>query len=89
MTQALTQTEIDEALCLALEADRRAIVELKVERDAMRATAIDLLEALKACLVIVEDYWRSGEYSGSEDIEAWPEIPQARAAIAKATGVQP
>lgn len=47
MPQPLTQAEIDNALCLALAADRRTIVELKAENAALRATAGDLLTILE------------------------------------------
>lgn len=46
----------------------------------------ELLDALRATLQTVEQWHASGEFSGSDALEDWPEITKARAAIAKATG---
>ena len=55
MPQPLTQAEIDDALCLALATDRRAIVELKAESAALRATAGDLLTILEKHKALISD----------------------------------
>lgn len=55
MPQPLTQAEIDDALCLALAADRRTIVELKAENAALRATAGDLLTILEKHNALISD----------------------------------
>jgi hypothetical protein len=47
------------------------------------AAAPELLEALRTCL----DAWEK-EHAG-HGFEGWPEVCEARAAIAKATGEQP